>query len=237
MRLTLRPGALARRLAPRLSRWAAPSLLATLAACAMTPLPVAAQPALVAGARLEGFVGQARLHPGLAGQRARLEAVGARVLLPAARVLDDDTTWPARRLAIGAFVTSASAGRGELAARHLGAQADVRLTERPLLGRVEPLLSLGLGTLQTRRAPHADATAIGTLCPRSLNPETAAGCIPLRAQTAESTAYHLAVSPAVGVRVRLAPGLALRADARDVIVQRSSARHNTELAFGLSLGY
>jgi hypothetical protein len=256
MRPTLRPGALARRLAPRLARWTASSLLAALAACAMTPLPVGAQPVgaqpvgsprppvgpqdvgttpgPTLGAHIEGFVAQARLDPGLAGRDATLSATGARVLLPVARLADDPTSWVARRMAIGAFLTAASGQGDELAARHVGAQVDLRLTDRPLLGRVEPLLALGLGDFQTRRALYADG-AMGTLCMQPAGGSARGACVPLRPRLGETTDHHLAVTPSLGMRVTLVPGLALRADARDVIVNRDGAQHNPELALGVSL--
>ena len=60
-----------------------------------------------------------------------------------------------------------------------------------------------------------------------------ARCLALAAdpRTARSA---VAVSPAVGARVSLVPGLALRVDARDVLLFRDARRHNPELAVGLS---
>ena len=224
-----------RQTAPRLALLGAPLLLA-LAAGLVAPAPAAAQLEPMPRATLEGYVARAQLDPAVAGARAQLDAVGARLLVPVGHLTAAAPRWLGERVSLGGFITSAATGERGVAARHYGVQADLGLTERPLAGRVEPLASLGVGGFRTRHEPRAPQL-LGTACFRSIDVSAVAGggrCVPLRRDDLAEHRHALALSPALGARIALLPGLALRVDARDVIVYGGGPRHNPELALGLS---
>ena len=210
-------------------------LLTSLGACAMTPLPVAAQPGPPIRGSVEGYVARARLDRGVAGPEARLEAIGARLLLPVAQFTDGAPRWLAERVDVGGFLTSAATDDRNLVSRHVGAQADVRLTGRRLAGRLEPLASLGIGAFRARREGTVDAP-LNAVCLTARGDAAAADvrCLSLRRPIDPGAGESFALSPAVGARLALVPGLALRVDARDVIVYQGGPRHNPELGLGLS---
>jgi hypothetical protein len=199
--------------------------------CAAPPAPSAAQlpatePAPAPAPTpllLEQYLSRAQLDPAITGAPARVGGAGARLLRPLAAHDDGAAAPTASRLAVGAFATYARRGDPGLTAWHYGAQADLRLGARPLGGRVEPLLSLGVGALRTRH--ESDCGALPPV--RDACPPRAGGRV--LAETAP------AVSPALGVRVGLLPGLALRSEVRDVIVYQGTPRHTLELATGISL--
>ena len=182
---------------------------------------------------VEGYVGQARLESGLLGDDARLTGAGARLLVPLAAFSATMEHPIARRLAVGGFVTSTSADDDRVRARHVGVQADLSLTDRWLAGRVEPLVSLGVGAFRARRLA-TDGLPVGTLCLRPAVPD-GAGCDAARAAP-ETPVRRRAptVTPGLGARIALLPGLALRADVRDVIVYDGPPRHGAEVAVGVS---
>ena len=207
--------------------WAAraAALAAALASCSALPIPVAAQhPARPT--TLEPYVSRARLAPAVVGEPARVRGVGARLLYRvAAGPLAD-------RLHVGGFVTHTPADGAALSTTQAGAVADLRLTRRAIGGRVEPLLSLGVGAF---RARHGGAAAV-PLCFRPLDaPGARPSCAPLPAPRGE-TGTRPALSPALGARVAVLPGLAFRADARDLVVYRGGRpTHTFELTTGVSL--
>lgn len=202
--------------------------LALVLAAAATPLGAQGAPP---GLTVEGWVGQSRLEPALLGDELRLSGTGVRLLVPVAALgAGDDGRSLARRLAVGGFLTTASTGDG-VDARHVGVQADLRLTDRWLRRRVEPLLSLGVGAFHARReGTHAPFPTVACLDggPGSV-------CRLLGDGARAQRRRELALSPALGLRYALRPGLALRADVRDVIVYDGAPRHNAELAVGVSL--
>lgn len=219
MRLALPISALAARAA----------LLAALTACQALPIPVAAQPA-PRPTTLEPYVSRVRVAPDVVGGRTRLSGAGARLLYPVG--------GPNSRLRVGGYLAAAPADAFDARTTQFGAVADLSLRSRPFGGRVEPILSLGAGTFRADR-PTADAPA-GPLCVRPLDLARPAQptCFadpanPGSAARARST--HAALSPALAARVSLAPGLALRVDARDLVVFRGRPRHGYELTTGLSL--
>jgi hypothetical protein len=98
-----------------------------------------------------------------------------------------------------------------------GVAADVRPFAAPLFGRVDPFVTVGSGVLR--------ASAAGT--------GPAAGApSPLLADT--RAAFTL--TPGVGVRVPLTPGLALQGDLRNFMTFRDGTRHNVAFGAGLRLG-
>ena len=226
---------LPRAAAPRLATLVLP-LVAALGACAVTPLPVAAQLGPPLRAVVEGYLAHGRLEAGVADGPARVEALGARVLLPVSQFAAAAPGSTLDRLDVGAFVASAPADEQGVAARHYGVQADLRLASRPLAARVTPIASLGVGALDARRE-LAVRTSFGAAC---LAPAGAADaspparCLALTAGDPRTARSAFALSPALGARIALVPGLALRVDARDVLLFRDARRHNPELAIGLS---
>lgn len=221
---------------------AAVALLLALAALLATPTPLAAQSwlgrsTLPPGTTLEGYVARATLDPAVVGTRGRVAGAGAgaRLLLPLQSLTRSAPDVLARRMSVGAFVTAVPATGDEVEARHYGLQADLRLVDAAVDGRIEPLVSLGVGTFRSRRL--SDGPDVGPVC-LTVTDVPAAALSPacMHRPTGERAAggSYPAVSPAVGLRLALLPGLALRADVRDAIVYRGGARHNLELGTGLS---
>ena len=116
-------------------------------------------------------------------------------------------TWAADRDFLGPKV--------DLRAFTLGVATDVRPFPTPLLGRVEPFLSLGAGVLHTEIS-RPPLTAPHPLLDRS------------------RTAFT--VTPGVGTRLRLTPRLALQGDVRDLMTFRDGTRHNVAWGAGVRLG-
>ena len=224
----------ARRFRPFVSRFL--PLFPALFAAHVAAAPLAAQSMVPPGTAVEGYFARAVLDPAVAGSRTRVAGVGARLLIPVQSLTDGTLTGPARRTSIGAFFTTIpDDGRG-VEARHFGIQADLRPTEAPVVGRVEPLLSVGVGSFVGRRQ-RSVRELYSPICLGVTDfavPEAAQPCLRALPGHGDTTRNQLAVSPAVGVRVGLLPGLALRAELRDVIVQRDGPRHNVEIATGLS---
>jgi hypothetical protein len=187
------------------------------------------------GTAVEGYVARTLLDPALAGSRTRVAGVGARFLVPVQSLTDATLTGLARRASIGAFFTTIPDGGG-VEARHYGIQADLRPTEAPVVGRVEPLVSVGVGSFvgPRQRSVRELYSPICLGVTDFAAPESAQPCLRALPGHGDRIRNQLAVSPAVGVRVGLLPGLALRAELRDVIVQRNGPRHNVEIATGLS---
>ena len=208
---------------------------------ALTPTPAAAQPAVAflphpvpraSRLTLDGFVSQYRLSVDGLG-RTRLPALGGVLLwgvgLPAGHSQDG-----VARAAVGPFITHAAGDESSPEAWHYGLQGDLRLFARPLAERVDPLLSLGVGELRTtyeEREPLVVAPSPWSIR-RLLAPEVRPLVL---AAPVTRRVTRTAISPGIGARFLLAPGLALRSDLRDVVLPQSSQRHNLALSAGLSL--
>ena len=129
-------------------------------------------------------------------------AVGARLM------------WPlSTRASFGGYVVHSPDDQNLSSTWRYGAQADVRIVPLPLAGRVDPLVSLGVGASRIEEAP-ARAHELRVAEPRT----------------------YLSVAPGLGVRLHLTPGLGLRGDARRVLEFREGVRRNVELSGGLSIG-
>ena len=126
-----------------------------------------------------------------------VEAVGARLM------------WSLGRTSVGGYFVHAPEEQAWAGSWRYGAQADLRVTRRPVAGRVDPFLSLGVGASRLLEGRE-----------RLLAP----------ART------HLSVAPGVGLRFRLRPGFGLRGDARQVLDFHDGVKRNLELSGGLSLG-
>jgi hypothetical protein len=170
-------------------------------------------------------VSRVRVAPDVVGGRTRLSGAGARLLYPVGD--------PGSRLRVGGYLAAAPADAFDARTTQFGAVADLSLRSRPFGGRVEPILSLGAGTFRADRPTAAPRP----LCVRPLDLARPAqpACFAASGAAARARSTHAALSPALAARVGLAPGLALRVDARDLVVWRGRPRHGFELATGLSL--
>ena len=201
----------------------------------LSPAPLRAQSTTRRAVVVEGFLSRARLDPSVGGSRTEVQGIGGRVLAALAPLPGDESRGLARRLAVGVFANYAPHDDGRFAAAHFGAVADMRLLAAPIGGRLDPLLSLGAGAFRTRRVVGGERDfTFDCLRPIDLAPDPLpATCIsgnPARTRVTSD----FALSPAVALRVWVLPGMALRVDARDVVVYRGAPRHNFELATGVS---
>jgi len=229
-------------------RAAAGSVLAVVlgaaTAGALCPVRLTAQQQIQSGAlrpaTFEGYFSRVQTEPAVVGERMRLDGIGARVLQPLAAPVGGAADRPAflDRVALGGFVTYAPDGDRGLTAWHYGAQTDVSLLSRPVASvRVEPLFSLGVGAFSARRSGLAEGMFREECRIRPADLPVLAGGVtnrggPCDDATGRSLGTHLAVSPALAARAWLLPDVALRADAREVIV--GGRRGVRELTVGLS---
>lgn len=144
------------------------------------------------------------------------QAVGGRLMWPAASLLGTGYATPLERSALGVYVAHAPEGTGEAEAWRFGVQLDLSLAPAPRSGRWEPLASLGLGGLRREEV-------------RTVADETGA---PMLHRDAVGT---VSVAPGVGLRLRVLPWIGLRADARRVIELGEQGRRRLELSGGLSV--
>ena len=221
---------------PRFAAARVPLALSALLAAWALPIPLDAQSALPRGTVVEAYLARAVLDPAVAGDRARVEGIGARVLIPLPSLTDRALPGLLSRSSVGAFLTSIPERERGVEARHFGVQADVRPAAAPLAGRIEPLLSLGAGSFSGRIA-SSTRTLPAPLClelhdaPVALAAQPCLRALPGRGELVRNL---FALSPAAGVRLGVLPGLAVRAEVRDVIVHHGTARHNVEFLAGLS---
>lgn len=138
------------------------------------------------------------------GQSARAEGLGGRLMWHAAPVLGAPSTLVGRASA-GLFAAHTPEQGLGFSTTQLGVVADVR-PFAPLGGRVEPFLSLGAGALRTSVLPGRGAAG--------------AALTPL----AERSNTAFALTPGVGARVHVLPGLAVHATARDLVAFRGGAQ-------------
>jgi hypothetical protein len=156
---------------------------------------------------LDYFVSRNRLAQG-DGSRTELDAIGGRLTWPLAAVAGRELIPLAERVSVGGYLVHTPADAEETSMWHYGVEADFRATDAPLAGRVDPLLSLGVGAVRVEE-------------PRSPG--------------AGNARTSLSMVPGVGARVRLVPRLAFRSDLRMVVDFRERTTRNVELSGGLSL--
>jgi hypothetical protein len=177
---------------------------------AQTPMPwQTRQPAV------EGYYTRLRLDAD--GGPATADGIGGRLMWSATRPEDAGTSWLADHAAIGLLASHTPAQSRGFSTLHLGAVVDVQPFLTPIAGRVTPYLSIGAGALRTTLSSDAAASTR----PRS----------PLTDR--DNTTATL--SPGVGARVQITPGIALQGDLRDVMTFRHDTRHN--VAFGAGLRF
>jgi hypothetical protein len=178
------------------------------AATATVPRPTAIEPLYT------------RIRFGGDGGRRTADGVGVRLVFGRRSLDDGEGDRLARRTELAVFATHAreSAPRPHdqrLSTTSLGLAADLRPLARPLAGRLDPFVSLGLGLLRTRDA--------------ALAPPPALRWPPVRVERTRSTA---ALLPGVGARLPLTSRVALQAEARDLIAR---GHHNVAVGAGLRL--
>lgn len=201
------------------------SLLATRPAIAQTGPTLPEVPDRVA---VEQYMG--RYEFGLAEDRVATHGMGGRVMWR--QFLGEPTdAAPLRRAALGLFAEYAGGGNDVVSMLHGGVQGDVSLLTRPLWGRIEPVVSLGLGVLRLRTSGDEQ---------RDLRPQTltsaplAIAVVPVLPTRTE---FAATVTPSLGVRVGLLRQLGVRADVRDVMAAGNGLHHHWSFTGGLSFAF
>ena len=186
---------------------------------------------------VEGYISQNRFDGGTRDDRLLLEGVGGRVLWSLAPVQDALRGSFASRLSIGGFYTHAPATSTRLESRHFGIEADLRTFAGPLFNRVDPIVSLGIGAFRTEtKALRTEMSPYGPTVWIADDPAGGLPAVrPLELIAPSRTTTRLAITPGVGARLFLTPGLALRGDVRDVVLLGPGRRHNVEIAGGMSV--
>jgi hypothetical protein len=163
---------------------------------------------------VEGFLTRYQLDTDR-GSRLAVDGVGGRLAWTSAAALTDPASLAART-SVGVFgVFLPEQNRLGFSMLHAGAELGVRPLAAPLLARIEPTLSFGLGALRTHVAERSQSRARNLVL-------------------ADRSNVALALSPGAGARVAIVPGLDLRGDVRDVVTLRDGVRHHA--AWGVGLG-
>lgn len=180
---------------------------------------------------LEYFVARNRMTLGTG--TTKLDGFGGRVMWSLA-----STPAPlGSRAWLGGYVVHTPEEENDAAMWHYGVQTDLNLTRNRVAGRVDPLVSLGLGAVRVAEPvkrlvpsprPLVELTPDGRTS--ELAPRTTA--VPGRELEARTS---LSVVPGIGARMRLVPGLDFRGDVRMLIDFRSRTTHNLEVSGGISI--
>lgn len=147
-----------------------------------------------------------------------LDGIGGRVMWPLAALHGRGSTL-LDRLSLGGYVVHTPEDGDDTQMLHYGAQADFRVAGSPLAGRVDPLLSLGVGAVRVEEPEPAH--------PYVMAPEA------LHAAPEVRTSPSLV--PGIGARIHLLPALGFRTDLRVVIDFRERTTRSLELSGGISL--
>lgn len=167
----------------------------------------AQEPALRLPVTVEAYFGQ--LRPAGTVESYTVDLYGGRVLW---RLAADPVESPIRsRTFVGPFGEYLDVEPRGFSSVHLGAHADMRLLTVPVGGVIDPVVSLAAGALRTS-------------VERGFDDQPA---------FANRTNVSVTLTPAVGVRLGLIRGVAMRADARDMIVLRGNDRHNWQYTLGI----
>jgi hypothetical protein len=159
---------------------------------------------------VEGFYTQVRFD-GYGGP-VSADGVGAKLTWAATHDPEDVGTWR-DRLALGVLATYTPQQDLGFSTAQLSGVADLRPLAQPI-GRIDPFVSLGAGTLRTNVAiGHGGTSARTPLAVRS------------------NTAFVL--TPGVGARLFATPTFAVQGDVRDLVVFRDGARHNPAFTLGV----
>lgn len=156
---------------------------------------------------VEAYFGQ--LRPTGTAENYTVDLYGGRVLWRAATDPVDSPIFS--RALFGPFGEYMDAEARGFSSVHVGAHAEMRVLAAPLGGVIDPVASLAAGVLRTS-------------VERGFDDQPA---------FAGRTNASVTLTPAVGVRLGLIRGVALRADARDMIVFRGNDRHNWQYTVGI----
>lgn len=172
---------------------------------------------------------------GTTGGQKELDGVGGRVMWQLAPLVGGSRQgWMGRTL-LGGYLVHTSRDAEEMEVWRYGTQADLRVTPPALPRWIDPFVSLGVGAV---RVEEEGRVAVPGVLLRA-SPNDVPGAYrraPLERTGGDGRpATSLSVTPGVGARLRLFPGLDLRGDARQVLDFRSRMRSHLEVAGGLSL--
>lgn len=171
------------------------------------------------------------------GNAEETDAVGGRLMWSMAPLVPSwNTPWLDRAL-LGGYVAHTSEDVDRMEILRFGAQMDFIVTPEPLAGRIEPLVSLAAGAVRVTE-PGIQWRSVPYIVPDGQG-ERGIGAAPplmLEASLPERTHTRPSLTPGIGARIRLLPGLSLRTDARRVIDFRDGATGNLELSGGISVG-
>jgi hypothetical protein len=177
-----------------------------------TPTLARAQAYGFAGAPTPAWTGA---HPAVEGFVARVAFDGASRAVYANGV-GGRVLWTAPyRTALGAYAMYTPEQGLGFSTTQLGVSGELRPLGRDAAA-LQPVLSLDAGALRT----HVRAGG-----------PTVDDAAPLAARTTVA----LALVPGAGVRLRVAPGIALRADARDLVTFHDGPRHSAVWGLGVHL--
>lgn len=211
----------------------------SLAALGAAPAHVRAQqnpdPYLVrsgeAARLLDFFVARSRME--LGSGTTRLDGFGGRVMWSLAAT---PAPWGSRTW-LGGYLVHTPQDQNDAAMWHYGVQTDLKVAPAPLAGRVDPLLSLGVGAVRVEEPVKRLVPPPMVLLDRG--PGTGSGIFaprPVDAAPREMEARtSLSLVPGVGARVRLTRGLDFRSDVRVLMDFRSRTTRNVEVSGGISV--
>lgn len=182
---------------------------------------------------LDYYVSRFRLAEGSGG--ATEDAVGGRVMWSVAPLLRPGASPWLDRALVGGYLTHSPEDGDRREMWRYGVQVDYIVTPAPLAGRVEPLVSLAAGAVRVTE-PGMRWTSVPYLIPREDAGEPGVGTPLLTASLPDRVATRPSVTPGVGARIRILPGLSLRTDARQVIDFHDGTRSDFELSGGISVG-
>lgn len=164
------------------------------------------------GLAIDGYYSYYRLET-VGNGRLGMGGAGARLMWRADS--ESELPWLLRRTAAGLFADYAPGDSRGFSVTHTGIQGDLRLLSAPLFGRIEPVISVGAGVLQTSVSNSSEARS--TLFP-----------------LAEQKTATFALSPAFGTRLNVWRQFGIRVDLRDVVTFRDRTLHNMQFAGGAS---
>lgn len=169
------------------------------------------------------------------GDSPEADAVGGRLMwsvAPLIRAFPGD--WASRTL-VGGYLTHTPEDSERMEILRYGAQMDYIVTSSPLGGRVEPLVSLAAGAVRVTE-PGIRWSSIPYVLFDGTGEGGMLGTPILRASLPDRVSTSASLTPGIGARIRLLPGLSFRTDARQVIDFLDGMTTNLELSGGISVG-
>lgn len=178
------------------------------------------------------------------GASRTLDGVGGRMMWSLAPLAGSSRSSFLTRTAAGGYLVHTPGDADGQEMWHYGAQADVRMTSAPVAGRVEPLISLGLGAVRVDEPGEWIAvtpeTRIAEPAPRQTADLTPMPVVlpalpQVQVLSPPRVTTRVSVAPGIGARVRLLPGINIRGDMRVLFDVDDHTRRTTEFAGGLSM--